>query len=110
MVLERVYQPKLIRRLRREFPGIVIIKNDTDYQQGFPDWTLLYHFTWAVLEIKKRKPRPGTSDFEPNQEWFLEELNHLCFAACVYPENEEEIIDALKSTFSAKRPTRVSRS
>lgn len=110
MVLERVYQPKFIKRLRREFPGIVIIKNDTDYQQGFPDWTLLYHQCWAVLEIKRKRPRPGTSDFEPNQEWFIEELDKLCFSACVYPENEEEIIDALKSIFSSRRSSRLSRS
>lgn len=104
--LERDYQPMLIKRIRVLLPGCVIQKLDTGYQQGIPDLLILWEDRWAILEVKKEQPR-GPQDFEPNQEWFIEQFNAMSFSACVYPENEEEVLDALQRQFKSRRKARV---
>ena len=103
-MLERNYQARLIRRLRREFPGCVVLKNDTDYLQGIPDLTILYRSTWAVLEVKAS----ANATAQPNQAFYIEQLNDMSFAAFIYPENEEEVIRELQRTFQPRRKARVS--
>ena len=101
-MLERDYQAKLIKKLRLRFQGIVILKNDSSYQQGIPDLSLFLDDQWAMLEVKPEKPK-GPEDFEPNQPWWIEELNSMSFCACIYPENEEEVLDALQQLFTLER-------
>jgi hypothetical protein len=105
-MLERDYQAGFIKRLRQRFPECVILKNDTSYMQGVPDLLLLWHDRWAILEVKPREPR-SSEDFEPNQEWYLEKFNEMSYAACVHPGNEEEVLNEIQSTFTARRQTRV---
>lgn len=97
--LERDYQPQLIERIKKEFPGCIVLKNDSSYMAGIPDWTIFFGPKWATLEIKRKKPT--ASSFEPNQEWYIEKMNDMGFAACIYPENEEEILNALRQTFAS---------
>jgi len=92
MGLERNYQATLIKKLKSLFPGSVILKNDPDYIQGFPDLTILYKDRWAVLECKREKK----SSHRPNQDYYVDILNDMSFAAFIYPENEEEVIHALQ--------------
>jgi hypothetical protein len=99
MPLEREFQPRLIKMLESRFPGCFILKNDPNYRQGVPDLLLLYGRNWAILEVKRKPPKP--SDYEPNQEWYIEQLNAMSFSACVYPENAEEVLDALEQAFAA---------
>lgn len=108
MVLERDFQAKFIRRLKKEFPGCWVLKQDSSYQQGIPDWVVFYGNQWAMFEIKRKRPT-SESDFEPNQEWFIETFDDMSFAACVYPENMEEVIDELQRSFAPRGQTRVSR-
>src|SRR5689334_14161861 len=108
-MLESSFQARFIKRLRREFPGCVILKNDSGYLQGFPDLTILFRIYWAVVEVKA-KPPTGPESFEPNQEYYIEELNKLSYATCVFPENEEEVIYELQLTFFPERQTRLSKS
>lgn len=105
---ENSYQPELIKKLRALFPECFILKNDSDYMQGVPDLLILWHDRWAMLEVKRKQPR-SAKDFEPNQEYYLQVLDDMSFAACIYPENEEEILDALQSAFTARRKTRLSK-
>lgn len=107
MVLERDFQPKLIKRIRAMFPGCMVLKNDTDYLQGIPDLTILYGNRWAILEVKKKRPTKE-SDWEPNQEWYIELLDRMSFSACVYPENMEEVLDDLQRAFTPGRRARLS--
>lgn len=100
---ERHYQPRLIKKLRRLFNGIIILKNDAGYMQGVPDLILLYGPYWAMLEVKADKDSP----FQPNQEYYLDLMNRMSFAACIYPENEGEVLDALQQAFGLRRSTRV---
>ena len=104
--LERDYQQDVIARLRRMFPGCIILKNDTLYQQGIPDWTVLWINAWAILEIK----RSARARQQPNQAYFVDLANEMCFGAFIYPENEDEVLDELQQTFRARRATRLPRS
>jgi hypothetical protein len=107
MRLESDYKPKLIKRIRERLPGCVILKNDANYMQGVPDLIILWNDRWAMLEVKRRKPR-SSSDYEPNQEWYIDELNRMSFCACVYPGNEEEVLDEIQRQFQTRRKARVS--
>lgn len=105
---ENQYQAELIKRLRSLFPECFILKNDSSYLQGVPDLLVLWHDRWAMLEVKAKTPRKAT-DFEPNQEYYIDHLDRMSFAACIYPANEEEILSALQSAFTARRPARLSK-
>lgn len=104
MPAENLYQAGLIRRIRERFPGCVLIKNDSSYQQGFPDWTLLYGDRWATLEVKASRH----AALQPNQDYFIEQLGEMSFAAFIYPENEEEVLSALEQALAPRRRARVS--
>lgn len=99
MPLERKYQPKLIERIERMFPGAYVRKIQAD--QGWPDLLILWGPCWALLEVKRKSPT-SADDFEPNQEWYIEEFDRMSFSACIYPENEQEILYALQQTFRSR--------
>ena len=103
---ENKYQAKLIKKLKTIFPDCVIMKTDSSYQQGIPDLILLVDNFWASLEVK---PHPRAST-QPNQDYYIERLDEMSFAAYIYPENEEEVLSALQQAFEPPRRTRVSKS
>lgn len=107
MPRESVYQANLIKRLHKLYPGCIVLKNDSSYMQGIPDLTILYQDKWAALEVKAKEPR-NSAIFEPNQEWYIETMNNMSFAACIYPENEKDVLRGLQQAFSSRRQTRVS--
>ena len=96
-MLESEYQGQLISRLKERFPGCVILKNDAAYIQGFLDLTILYKDNWAALEVKRSKD----AVLQPNQEYYVGELDDMSFAAIIYPENEEEVLLALEQAFAS---------
>lgn len=93
--LESKFQKELIDEIKREYPGCIVLKNDPDYIQGFPDWTILWEDKWAVLEAKRAK----NSRKQPNQEHYVEKLDNMSFSRFVYPENKEEVLNELRKTF-----------
>jgi len=106
-MLERTYQGRLIKKLNRMFPGCVVLKNDSGYQQGIPDLVVFFGNQYAMLEVKPRQPR-GPEDFEPNQEYFIALFDDMSFGACIYPENERDVLHDLQQAFGARRPALVS--
>jgi len=103
-MLESKYQAHVIKRLRRTFPGCLVMKNDTNYLQGIPDLTILYGTKWAVLEVKPSLD----ADVQPNQNYYVEWLNTMSFAAFIYPENEEAVFNDLQQSLHSRRATRIS--
>lgn len=95
---ESKFQKELMDEIRRRYPGCVILKNDSSYAQGFPDWTILYKDKWVVLETKKEK---GASK-RPNQEYYVNKLNSMSYSKFVYPENKEQVLDELRRIFEAE--------
>jgi len=101
---ENNFQANLILALKELFPNCIILKNDANYIQGFPDLTILYKNMWAVLECKKSLKEP----YRPNQEYYIEELDDMSFASMICPENKEAVLYELQQTFSTRRATRLS--
>lgn len=97
--LESNFQTALIKELKMLLPGCIVIKNDPNYQQGFPDLTVLHGRHWAVLEVK----RSLDEEFEPNQEWFIDKLNKMSFSSMICPENKEDVLNALQLAFRTRR-------
>jgi hypothetical protein len=98
-MLESEYQAKLIKKLRRIFPDCLILKNDPEYLQGIPDLLILHNDRWALLEVKASE----NADTRPNQQYYVDRGNELSYAAFIYPENEKEVLDDLRSTFRTSR-------
>ena len=103
-MLESRFQSNLIKELKKIFRGCIVLKNDPNYIQGFPDLLILYENKWAALECKKE----ANASRQPNQEYYVEELNNMSYASFIYPENKEEVLYELQQTFGTRRSTRVS--
>lgn len=101
---ESEFQSELIKELKREFPGCMVLKNDPNYIQGIPDLIILYKDKWAVLECKKEENAPH----QPNQDYYISLMNGMSFAKFIYPENKEEILDELQRSFRVRRTSRLS--
>lgn len=95
--LESIFQKELIDEIRERYPGCVIIKNDPNYIQGFPDLTILYKDKWAAMEVK----RNASSKHQPNQDFYIKKLNDMSYASFVYPENKEVVLRELQSAFKS---------
>lgn len=104
---ENDFQGALVQRIKELLPGAFVLKNDSSYLQGIPDLTILYGERWAILEVKRARPR-SSRDYEPNQEWYLELFNQMSFSATIFPENEEEVLHDLQLALRPRRTARVS--
>lgn len=105
-MLESKFQSDLIKELNNMFIGCVILKNDANYIQGFPDLLILFNDRWAVLECKRSKDAP----YQPNQEYYLDMLGLMSYASVIYPEIKKEVLDELQHafTFKSRRSSRIS--
>lgn len=72
--------------------------NDPAYIQGVPDLTVLSNKKWAMLEVKTSED----AVVQPNQGYYVQKLNKMSFAAFIYPENENEVLDALEFYFGSR--------
>lgn len=93
--LESGFQDRLIVELENMFPGCMIFK--MDQIQGIPDLLILYEDRWAALECKQT----SRARRRPNQEYYVDKMNRMSFAAFIYPENKEEVLYDLQRSFEA---------
>ena len=91
-MLESKFQANLIKEIKRELPGCVVMKNDSSYLQGIPDLLILHNNNWAALEVKKN----ATAKHQPNQDYYVDKMNSMSFASFIYPENKDEVMSELK--------------
>lgn len=96
---ESAFQAKLIREIKKRFPGAIVLKNDPNYIQGFPDLTVLYKDRWAVLEIKQSEK----ASHQPNQDFYILQAEKMSVGRFVYPENMMEVLDDLARSFKVSR-------
>lgn len=97
-MLENKFQSKLIKELKEEFPGCMVLKNDPTYIQGVPDLLVLYKDRWAGLEVKKS----AKAKHQPNQDYYVNKMNEMSYSSFIYPENKEDVLNELRTTFSMK--------
>lgn len=103
--LESGFQDRLKNEIEEMFPGCIVMKNDANYVQGFPDLSIFYKDKWAILECKKSED----SSHQPNQDYYVDILNRMSFSRFIYPENKEEVLHDLQQAFKPRRSTRISR-
>lgn len=103
-MLESKFKKDFLKEVDDIFPSCVILKNDPTFMPGVPDTIILWNDRWAMLEFKNAK---GAAK-QPNQSYYVELLNAMSFAAFVYPENRNEVLDALQESFGAGREACIS--
>jgi hypothetical protein len=95
-MLENKFQAKLIKKLKNDYPGCIVMKNDASYIQGIPDLLVLYKDKWASLECKKTEK----ARHQPNQDYYVDQMNKMSFSRFIFPENEDEVLEELKHRFN----------
>lgn len=96
-MLERQFQAKLIKELKKLFPGCIVMKSDSGYLQGVPDLLILHNDRWATLECKKS----AGAKKQPNQEYYVGKMNEMSFSRFICPENKEEVLHDLQQSFKS---------
>lgn len=102
-ILERDFQRRLIRRIRKEMPDAIVLKTDPGYRQGIPDLLVLNGNRWAALEVK----RSANARHQPNQDYYVEKMNRMSFARFIHPDNEREVVHELRQALGAGGNSRV---
>ena len=93
--LESDFQHELVKDLEEIFPGCLVIKGNSARRQGIPDWIIIWRSRWAMLEVK----RSANEVHQPNQDWYIDRLNEWSFAAFVFPENKDDVLEQLIDAF-----------
>lgn len=93
---ENDYKTDLCRKLKKIFPGSFVVHLDPNEIQGIPDILILYGNKWATLEGKIN----ASASYRPNQEYYIDIMNKMSFSSVIYPEIEDEVIDALDLYFA----------
>lgn len=96
-MLESQFQAKLIKELKKLFPGCIVMKNDSGYLQGIPDLLILFNDKWAALECKQHT---GAKK-QPNQEYYVGKMDEMSFSRFICPENKEEVLHDLQQSFQS---------
>ena len=93
--LERDFQGKLIKEIKKEFDGCIVTKLDANHIQGIPDLLILHKSKWATLECKKS----ANASHRPNQDYYISKMNEMSFSRIISPENKEDVLNELKEFF-----------
>ena len=90
-MLESKFQANLIKEIKEQFPGCIVMKNDSSYIQGIPDLLILHNNKWASLEVKQS----SKARKRPNQDYYVDRMNKMSYSSFVYPENREVVLSEL---------------
>lgn len=96
-MLESQFQAKLIKELKKLFPGCIVMKSDSGYLQGIPDLLILFNSKWAALECKQH----AGAKKQPNQEYYVGKMDEMSFSRFICPENKEEVLHDLQQSFQS---------
>lgn len=95
-MVERDFQAKLIKEIKERLPSCIVMKNDASYIQGIPDLLILNNDKWGALECKKS----ANAKHRPNQDYYVDKMNEMSFAAFIYPGNKEEVLNDLEHSLA----------
>lgn len=97
-IRENKFQSDLKKDLKNRYPGCIVTKLDPNDIQGLTDLIILHKDKWATLECK----RNAKASKQPNQEYYVNEMNNMSFSRFIYPENKEEVLNELDKVFKTK--------
>ena len=103
MAQESEFERRLIREIMKAYPGAIILKNNPNFMQGFPDRLILFEDRWAAFDAKAKKDSPH----QPNQDYYIDLLDEMSLGMFVYPENARSFLNELQRTFRPIRSTRI---
>lgn len=87
-MLESKFKRLVINELLSKYPKSYVIRTDPEFSLSYPDLIFLNDNFWAAFEIK----RGVNAHKQPNQIYHVNEMNKLCFARFLYPENRMEVM------------------
>jgi hypothetical protein len=99
---KKKFDEELLARLAKYDVEIDIFQNKSGRRSTL-DTIYLGPCSWAMLEFK----RSADAAKQPNQDYFVEDMNQKGYAAFVYPENAEEKLNDLERLFTVARNTCV---
>ena len=102
---ESIFQHSLIKEIEKRIPGAIVIKLIETNVQGIPDLLIIWRDFWAFLEVKESRK----AEHQPNQDYYISTLNELGFASFIFPENKEEILNAMEQSFQSRWATCISK-
>lgn len=102
-MLENRFKTNLAKEIKERLPGAMVLHLDPNEIQGIPDLLVLYGNRWAALEGK----RSLNASHRPNQDYYVNLMNEMSFAAFICPENKEEILNDLQRSFASEGTTRL---
>ena len=92
-MLENKFQSQVIKEIKNNLPGCIVMKSDSAYIQGIPDLLVLHEDKWPSLDCKKS----CKAKKQPNQEYYVDKMNEMSFSSFISPENKDEVLNELKS-------------
>lgn len=103
-MLEGEYKTRLTKKLYDRFPDCFVVRLDSALRQGIPDMGALFpDGFWALLEAKISMKAKR----QPNQGFYIEMFDRMCFARFICPENEEAVLDELQREYENHRKARL---
>lgn len=88
---ESDFQRGVIKSIKSKLPKSIVLKNDPGYIQGIPDLIILNNDKWAALEVKIS----DKASHQPNQDYYISEMNAMSYASFISPENKEDVLNEL---------------
>lgn len=96
MNAETKFQKDIKDAIKDRFPDSIILKQNNG-PQGIPDLFIINNNKWAALECKDAED----AKHQPNQDYYIDKLNKMSYAAFIFPENKTEV---LNEVFKALEP------
>lgn len=105
-MLEGAYKTQLTARIGKRWGSrCLVVRLDANLRQGIPDMLLLFEGGfWAALEGKTS----AKARIQPNQPYYVDLMDKLSFAAFIYPENEEAVLNELQQELETHWAARLS--
>lgn len=97
-MLENKFKQKLKKEIQERLPGSMVLHLDPNDIQGIPDMLVLYNNRWAALEGKK----DASASHRPNQDYYVQQMNTMSFAAFIFPENKEEVLNDMERSLTGR--------
>lgn len=104
-MVETKFRLDLVHELEALFDGCIVLLGNSSHIQGIPDILILWRDRWAALECKDH----ARSRERPNQRYYVNMMNEMSFAAFVYPENKDIVLNDLQHAFRRSRASRFPR-